>query len=115
MKQDKELAQTTEAFKLPSKAEIEALKQKHGELFQITVTDQTGKEHHAILRKPGMSDMQIASASEKKKPFTFNLSIWSNCKVVADPAIDASEYLLLGAFKELGELVEQANSSIKKL
>lgn len=102
-------------FKLPSPTEIEALKKKHGELSQITVVDKDGKEYHAIMRKPLMRDMHIASASAQKKPGTYNLSIWSNCKVVADPAIDADDVLLVGALNSINELVEVAESSIKKL
>jgi metal-sulfur cluster biosynthetic enzyme len=62
-----------------------------------------------------MHDMQIASASEKKKPSTYNLSIWANCKIVGDPAIDADDVLLLGALQQINEIIEVAESSIKKL
>lgn len=107
--------ENTEAFKLPSDAEIKVLKNKHGELSQITVVDKEGKEYHAIMRKPKMVDMQIASASEKKKALTYNLSIWNNCKIVSDPAIDADDVLLMGALQQVNELIEIAESSIKKL
>lgn len=104
-----------EEFKLPNKTELAALKVKHGALFQITVTGKDKKEYHAILRKPKMQDLQIASASEGKKKFTYNLSIYNNCKVVADPAIDADDYLLLGALGQINDLVEFAEASIKEL
>lgn len=105
-----------EAFKLPTTGEIEKLKKEHGELSLITVINpKTKGEHFAIMRKPKMQDLQIASASEKKKAHTFNLSIWNNCKIVADPAIDNDDVLLMGACAQVNELVEIAEGSIKKL
>ncbi len=109
------MAEDKIAFTLPSKAEIETLKKKHGELSQITVKDKLGNEFHAIVRKPKFADMQIASASEAKKKMTYNLSIWNNCKIAADPAIDADDYLLVGALGQINELVDYAEGSIKKL
>lgn len=112
------MAKTTEetpsTFVLPNATEIEALKKKHGDLSQITVKHK-GKDYHAIMRRPGMEDLQIASASQKKKPGTYNLSIWANCKVVADPAIDNDDVLLLGALAQIDDLIEIAESTIKKL
>lgn len=105
-----------EGFKLPNTAEIDKLKKEHGELSLITVINpKTKGEHFAIMRKPKMQDLQIASASEKKKAHTFNLSIWNNCKLVADPAIDNDDVLLMGACAQVNELVEIAEGSIKKL
>jgi hypothetical protein len=103
------------AFTLPSKTEIAALKAKHGSISQITVKDKSGNEFHAILRKPKLQDMQIAAASEAKKKFTYNLSIWNNCKLSADPAIEADDFLLVGALQEINSIVQYAESSIKEL
>lgn len=111
MAEDKDKA----VFLLPSKAEIATLKTKHGELTQITVKNKAGDEFHAILRKPKFADLQIASASEAKKKMTYNLSIWNNCKIVADPAIEADDFLLIGALGEINGMVEFAESSAKKL
>lgn len=102
-------------FVLPSKAEIATLKAKHGELTQITVKNKAGDEFHAILRKPKFADLQVASASEAKKKATYNLSIWSNCKIVGDPAIDADDDLLIGALGEITGMVVFAEASSKKL
>ncbi len=102
-----------EAYKLPSKTEIDALKKKHGKVFIITVKD-TDQDRFALVRKPKMVDMQVASASEKKKPFTFNQSIWANCKIEGDPAIEADDSLFLGALSQLDEVIEFAEASIKE-
>lgn len=99
----------------PTSKEIEALKNKHGELFQITVTDREGNSRIAIMRKPKFVDLQRAKASENKKPLTFNLSIWENCKIEGDPAIDADDYLKSGALTQLDEIVEFADATVKKL
>lgn len=104
-----------EVFKLPGKAEIEKLKKEHGEIFQVDVKEKDGTVRSAILRKPKMRDLQVATASEKKKPMSFAQSIWSNCKLVGDPAIEASDYLIAGAYAQLDEIVEFAEASVKKL
>lgn len=110
-----ETAKTQETFTLPSKSEIETLKKKHGELHLITVKDSAGAESHAILRKPKMYDLQVAAASEAKKKMTYNLSIWNNCKIVADPVIEGNDTLFLGALGQINEIIEIADASIKKL
>lgn len=102
-------------YVVPTAKEIEALKAKHGELFKLTVTDREGNEHVAILRKPKFTDLQRAKASENKKPLTFNLSIWENCKVEGDPMIDADDYLKSGAISQIDEIVEFADATVKKL
>jgi len=106
---------TATGYVVPTAKEIEALKAKHGELFKITVTDREGKERVAIMRKPKFVDLQRAKASENKKPLTFNLSIWENCKIEGDPAIDADDYLKSGALTQLDEIVEFADATVKKL
>ena len=52
-------------FTLPTKTELDVLKKKHGKLFQITIKSGS-KEYHAIVRKPKIADLQVASASEKR-------------------------------------------------
>lgn len=108
------MADNKEPFILPSKAEIDTLKKKHGKVFQITVK-KDGKDYHALIRKPKITDLQIASASEKKKPFTFNASIWANCKITGDPAIEADEDLLMGAYSQIDEVIATAEASIKEV
>jgi hypothetical protein len=108
------MADATTDFVLPTKSEIDALKKKHGKLFQIAVK-KDGKDYFAILRKPKIVDLQVASASEKKKAFTFNASIWANCKLVSDPAIDGDDDLLMGAYSQIDEIIETAEASIKEL
>lgn len=101
-------------FTLPTKTELDVLKKKHGKLFQITIKSGS-KEYHAIVRKPKIADLQVASASEKKKPFTFNASIWANCKLAGDPAIELDDDLLMGAYSQVDEIIATAEASIKEV
>lgn len=108
--------ETQTSFTIPSAKDIEALKKKHGAVFQITVS-KGGQEFNAILRKPKLQDMQVASASEKRKPATFNVSIYQNCKIAAhtDPEIEADDELYMGALEQVNEIISFAQGSIKKL
>ena len=102
-------------YTAPTKAEIAEFKKKHNDVFLVSVKDKEGKEYTAILRKPKMRDLQVAGASEKKKPMSFNQSIWANCKLAGDPAIEADDYLYSGALGQLDEIIEFAEATVKKL
>ena len=106
---------TPSGFKVPTVAEIAKLKEKYPDLFRVKVKDQAGNEYVALLRKPKIFDQQVAIASETKKKGTYNISIWQNCKLVGDPAIEADDYLYQGALSQLDEICAFAEASVEKL
>jgi len=107
--------ETASSWKQPSASEIEAFKAKHGDVFSMSATGQDGVKRVVYMRKPKYTDLQRAKASENKKALTFNLSIYENCKLAGDPAIDSDDYLRNGILGQLDEIIEMADVEVKKL
>jgi hypothetical protein len=98
----------------PNKEQIQAWKVQHNvdTLHQITVEDKI-----VILRPPGIIDLERALASDpkKQKPYNFNRSILSNCKLYADDGILEDKDTLMAVFAKLDEIVEIKDAEITKL
>ena len=102
---------------LPNKQQIDAWKKKYPTgVHQLTAKHPVDKtEHSAIIRQPGMVDVQRAMASEKQRVGTFNESIFSNCELFCDPLIKSTDSLMMGIYGQLGDLIEIAEVTVKKL
>ena len=108
------MAENTE-YKNPSQSTITEWKKKHKDVYAIEVKADNGEILKAYMRSPGLRDMQIAAASEKKKAGTYTQSIFENCKLEAHPEIISNDKYLISALGEIEQIVELAPVEVKKL
>ena len=108
---------TDNTYKGATKQQIAAWKLKYTTgVHQLTAIHPTDKtEHICYLRQPGLVDVQRAMASDKRQVGTFNESIFTNCLLDCDPLIKTTDSLMMGIYGQLGDLIEVAEVSIKKL
>ena len=71
------------------KAQIDELKQKHGEVFEgaISFNDDTDKFHEVefIWRKPRVSDVEAHTKASQRNPITANLNLVQSLIVYPEP------------------------------
>jgi len=97
---------------LPSEEQIATWKKQHGAVYTIDVEG----EPVLIVRKPKIADLERAMASDptKKKPFNFNRSIVTNCKLwVAEGALENDD-TVQAIYGAIGDVIEASEGSIKK-
>lgn len=99
----------------PTKEQIEKWKKEYTGVHRLTVKDKKGNKYIAIVRKPGITDLQRAYASNDKKPFTFGQSLFENCQLSTNPEIYKSDALLLRAHTLMAETVDVAEGEITEL
>ena len=89
--------------------EVEALKAKHGEVFELTVDGSA-----CYLRRPNRKELSAASALGTADPMAFNESLLADCWLAGDEAIKTNDWLFLAACKELPALIETKVAELKK-
>jgi hypothetical protein len=96
----------------PTKAQIDAWKKEHGDLYQLSVDSKI-----MIMRKPGMRDLERAHASDpkKQKPFNFHRSLIENCKLHADEGLLENDDNYFALCTKLDEIIEVKEAEVKKL
>lgn len=96
----------------PDKKQIDAWKEAHGDIFQITVEGKI-----IILREPKIKDLERAASADPKgnKRFNFNRSIVENCKLYEDKDVMDSDKKIMAVFSQLDELIPVAEAETKKL
>jgi len=67
------------------------------------------------LHKPDRNILDLASASSRKKDSKFNETILKNCWLAGDKEIITNDEYFFGASAQLGELIQFADASLKKL
>ena len=95
--------------------EVKSLKEKHGDIFAVKVTDTEGSLHVAYLRKPKRRDLSAASVAGRKDPLKFNETIMRQCWLAGDEAIRTDDYLFLAASGVISDIVEVGEAELEKL
>lgn len=90
--------------------QIEAWKAQHGEIFQLSVDG-----HVAYLKKPSRKVMSLALSTGKTDPIKFGEIILKNTWIDGDQAIQDDDRLFFGAMQQLDQMLEVADSELKKL
>lgn len=98
-----------------NETKIAELKQQHGDIFAVKVTDTEGDIHVAYLRKPKRRDLSAASVAGSKDPLKFNETILRQCWLAGDEAIRTDDYLFLAASGVISDIVEVGEAELEKL
>lgn len=93
-----------------SKEQIAAFKQKHGEIFKISVD---GKS--CLLRKPSRKELSYASVAGKDNPLRFNETILNACWLAGDEEIKTDDTLFLSASAKIADIIEIKEAELEKL
>ena len=91
-----------------TKEQIKEWKEKHGELFQITVEDKS-----CILRKPNRQDLSYASVV--KDPIKMSEVLLNNLWVAGDEDIKTDDTLFMAVVNKMDEVLKVKEAEIKKL
>jgi hypothetical protein len=95
--------------------QIAGMKQKHGDVFEVTVISTDGIQHKGYLRKPRRQELSYATKVALSNPLGFNESILKACWLAGDDAIKTDDALFMGVSGQMAEIIEVAEASIKKL
>lgn len=90
--------------------QIEAWKQKHGDVFAVTVGNSV-----CYLKRPTRKAISYASVAGKNDPLKFNEVLLNDCWIFGDERIKTDDSLFIGAAGKLAELIEVKEAEIKKL
>ena len=93
-----------------SEKQIEELKMKHGDVFEVEVEDKV-----CYLKKPTRKVLSAAATVGQKDPLRYNEVILTNCWIAGDEEIKSEDGLFLGVSSVLSELIEVKTASLKKL
>ena len=91
-----------------TKEQIKEWKEKHGELFQVTVE---GKG--CILRKPNRQDLSYASVV--KDPIKMSETLLHRLWVAGDEDIKTDDSLFMAVVNRMDEVLKVKEAEIKKL
>lgn len=91
-----------------TKEQIKEWKEKHGELFQITVEDKS-----CILRKPNRKDLSYASVV--KDPIKMSEVLLNNLWVAGDEDIKTNDALFMAVVNKMDEVLKVKEAEVKKL
>lgn len=91
-----------------TKEQIKEWKEKHGELFQITVEDKS-----CILRKPNRKDLSYASVV--KDPIKMSEVLLNNLWVAGDEDIKTDDTLFMAVVNKMDEVLKVKEAEVKKL
>lgn len=94
----------------PTEKEIKELKEKHGQIFKLTVEDKC-----CILKAPDRKTLGYAGTSGAKNPLKFNEVILTQCFVAGDTEIRDDDSYFIGAGKQIQNIIEVRESSLEKL
>lgn len=94
--------------------QVQALKQKHGFIFEVTVTDGEN-EYKAICKEPTMEAMQASQAVGKDDELKASVVLYDNCVLAADAAISTRFLLKVQVIKAIGEKMNMLSVTTKNL
>ena len=92
-----------------SKEQIEALKKKHGEIFEVEVDDKV-----CYLKRPTRKALSLAAAQGQRDPLKYNEVVLANCWVDGDEEIKTEDAYFLGVSGVLDQLIEVKMAALKK-
>ena len=90
--------------------QIENLKKKHGEVFEIEVEDKV-----CYLKKPNRKALSLAATAGQRDPMKYNEIILANSWVAGDEEIKTDDAYFLGVSGVLGDLIDIKKANLKKL
>lgn len=90
--------------------QIAQWKKDHDEVFVAEVGD-----FRCYLKKPSRKTLSAAAVVGAKDPLKYNEIVLKNCWLAGDEVIQNDDALFLGISGQLGEIIEVAEASIKKL
>lgn len=93
-----------------TKEQVEELKSKHGDVYEIEVD---GK--FCYLKKPTRKVLSAAANAGQKDVMKYNEIILANCWLSGDEEIKTDDALFLGASGVLAEIIEVKEATLKKL
>lgn len=96
----------------PTKEQRAEWKSKFGTTYDLIL--QSGDM--MVIRKPRIPDLERASASDpgKKKPFNYNRSIITNCKLWETPGLMDNDDNVQEIYALLDEVIEIKQGTVKK-
>lgn len=92
-----------------SDAEVEALKAKYKDVFELKI-----ENSYAYLRKLNRKEMGLATTIGVTDPMGFNESIIADCWLAGDENIKTDDDLFLAACGVLPALIESKVAELKK-
>ena len=98
-----------------TKQQIDEWKEKHGEIFQLTVLDKNDSPHVCFLKKPSRKSIGYASVGSKSNPIKFNEILLKECFIGGDEEIMKDDDLFLSAGGQLAELIQIRDAELVKL
>ncbi|WP_233860994.1 hypothetical protein [Tenacibaculum piscium] len=94
--------------------EIENLKAKHGCLILATVK-QADQKYHAIFKEPNFVTLESARTIGQTDEIKAAKTLYNNCIIVADLAIENRDYLRLKAVESVGKHMQSFSVDVKNL
>ncbi len=97
-------------------AELDALKAKNGEVFEITIpVDDEQKEYSVgYLKKPARNIIGVVSGIAASNPLKASEIMLENCWLAGDERIKTDDQLFMSASELLGQLMIIRHGEIKK-
>ncbi|MDY3512960.1 hypothetical protein JSO59_001320 [Riemerella anatipestifer] len=90
--------------------QINEWKQKHGEIFKITVEDKV-----CYLKSPDRKIMGLATSMGANEPIKFNEMVLNQCWLGGDEEIKTNDAYFFGASAQLGGIIEVKTATLEKL
>lgn len=97
-----------------SAAEIQTLKEEHGELVLVEVASE-GKTHQVIFKEPTFKQLEVITKIAKTDEVKSAQAAYVNCVVKADEAIANRDLLKLKAVEALLARIQQTKANAKNL
>lgn len=94
---------------------LKELKAKHGKVFLIVV-DADGEAVKGIFCKPSIKILSlVAKKAQEGDTVAAAISMYKNCKLIVEPAMEASEEIQLSAAKKANDLFKKFDAEAKEL
>ena len=93
---------------------IEALKAKHGRIYEIRLDD-SGETHVAYFRRPDMQTLTAMSKVSKTDEIRASMVLLDECFVDGSMAVKHDTALFMAAVGELGKVITSVKAEIKNV
>lgn len=96
---------------------IEAWKQKHGEVYKITVDKGMDSEKVGYVRKPTRQELSYAMMASKggQDLIAMQEVLVRHCMLGGDPAIQTDDEYFLAVAEKVSELIKKREAELEKL
>lgn len=100
----------------PLKPEVIAdFKEKHKNVFEITVGEGDEPKVTGYFRKPTISELSVLLNGDKEKIFDQTLTMFNTCLLGGHPSFETDDDVKLAAIQVFSEVIKARQASIKKL